>query len=205
MNINGANVQVNYQHERKFAKIAAARARTAAEILNLTYRSQYVEDPAGQWQGYRDANTNRAWGVNEWASRGGQAALFDWLAGNALLPDTDIFNAPPQKVDRTTVSELREVAASFIDLQQTMDMADQGLNPLGLNKNVVPFGLDPGELTSGQTHFEQIYGRAIQAMNNAIAVFNHANQPTQQLRKQQDTLVDFQRNVMSALMISRIA
>jgi hypothetical protein len=72
VNINGAPVQVNYQHERKFAKIAAARARTAAEIVNLTYRSQYVEDPAGQWQGYRDANTNRAWGVTEWASRGGR-------------------------------------------------------------------------------------------------------------------------------------
>ncbi len=200
VNINGADVQVNYQHERKFAKIAAARARTGAEILNLTYRSLYTEDPAGQWQGYRDSNTNRAWGVTEWASRAGQAALFDWLVGNALLPDQDLVNSNAlQKVDRTTISELREVAASFLDLQQTMDIADQGLNPLGLDKNVVPFGIEPGLLTSGQTHFEQIYGRAVSAMNNAIAVFNHANEPTQLLRRQQDTLADFQRNVNERL------
>jgi len=199
VNINGANVQVNYQHERKFAKIAAARARTAAEILSLTYRSQYVEDPAGQWQGYRDADTNRAWGVTEWACRGGQAALFDWLAGNALLPDQDLVNPPLSKVDRTTVSELREVAASFLDTQQTMDVADQGLNPLGLDKDVVPFGIDPGLLTAGQTYFEQIYARAVAAMNNAIAVFNHANEPTQLLRQQQDSLTDFQRNVNERL------
>jgi hypothetical protein len=102
-------------------------------------------------------------------------------------------------VDRTTVSELREVAASFLDLQAAMDGADQGLNPLGLDKNVVPFGIDPGALTSGQTHFDQIYARAVSAMNNAIAVFNYANEPTQLLRKQQDTLADFQRNVVERL------
>jgi hypothetical protein len=195
VNINGADVQVNYQHERKFAKVAAARAQTGAEIVNLTYRSLYTEDPAGQWQGYRDADTNRAWGVTEWASRAGQAALFDWIVGNALLPASDLTSPPLSKVDRTTVSELHEVAASFLDLQQTMDSADQGLNPLGLDKNVVPFGIDPGALTSGQTHFEQIYNRAVGAMNNAVAVFNYANEPTQLLRKQQDTVADFQKNV----------
>jgi uncharacterized delta-60 repeat protein len=199
VNINGADVEVNYQHERKFAKAAAARARTGAEIVNLTYRSLYVEDPAGQWLGYRDSDTNRAWGVSEWASRTGQAALFDWLTGNALLPDKDLVDPPLSKVDRTTVSELREIAASGIDIQQAMDTADGGLNPLGLDKNVVPFGLDPGALTTGQTHFDQVYGRAITALNNAIAVFNHANEPTQLLRKQQDTLVEFQRNVTERL------
>jgi uncharacterized delta-60 repeat protein len=199
VNINGANVQVNYQHERKFAKVAAARAQTGVEILDLTYRSLYTEDPAGQWQGYHDSNTNRAWGVTEWASRAGQAALFDWLVGNALLPANDLVDPPLSKVDRTTVTELRDVAASFLDLQQTMDNADQGLNPLGLDKNVVPFGIDPNALTSGQTQFEQIYNRAVGAMNNAIAVFNYANEPTQLLRKQQDSVADFQRNVNDRL------
>jgi hypothetical protein len=199
VNINGAEVQVNYQHERKFAKVAAARALTGAEILDLTYRGLYTEDPAGQWQGYGDADTNRAWGVTEWASRVGQAALFDWLVGNALLPARDLTDPPLSKVDRTTVTELRAVAASFLDLQQTMDNADQGLNPLGLDKNVVPFGIDPGALASGQTHFEQIYTRAVGAMNNAIAVFNYANQPTQLLRRQQDSVADFQKNTNDRL------
>ncbi len=199
VNINGADVQVNYQHERKFAKVAAARALTGAEILSLTYRSLYTEDPTGQWQGYQDSDTNRAWGVSEWASRSGQAALFDWLVGNSLLPANDLVDPPLSKVDRTTVTELRDVAASFLDIQQTMDNADQGLNPLGLDKNVVPFGIDPGALTSGQTHFEQIYNRAVGAMNNAIAVFNYANTPTQLLRKQQDSVADFQKNVNERL------
>jgi uncharacterized delta-60 repeat protein len=200
VNINGADVQVNYQYERKFAKAAAARSRTGAEIVGLTYRSLYVEDPAGQWQGYPDvANTNRAWGVSDWASRAGQAALFDWIAGNTLLPAQDLVNPPLSKVDRTTVTELREVASSFIDIQQGLDNADQGLNPLGLEKEVVPFGIDPGALTSGQTHFDQIYTRAMGALNNAVAVFNHANEPTQLLRKQQDTVADFTRNVTERL------
>src|SRR5262249_22537960 len=199
VNINGAEVQVNYQHERKFAKVAAARALAGAQILELTYRSLYTEDPAGQWQGYRDSDTNRAWGVTEWASRAGQAALFDWLVGNALLPAKDLVDPPLSKVGRTTLTQLREVAASFMDLQQIMDNADQGLNPLGLDKNVVPFGIDPGALTSGQTHFEQIYNRAVGAMNNAIAVFNYANQPTQLLRKQQDSVAEFQKNVNDRL------
>ncbi|MBW1902283.1 MAG: hypothetical protein JRJ20_11700, partial [Deltaproteobacteria bacterium] len=58
-----------------------------------------------------------------------------------------------------------------------------------------PFDIDPGAVADGQTHFEQIYNRAVQAMNNAIAVFNHANQNTMLLRRQQDTLSDFQRNI----------
>ena len=195
ININGANVLVNYMHERKFAKVAAARARTGAEIVNLTYRSMYVEDPAEQWLGYQDSDADRGWGVPEWASRAGQAAYFDWVVGNTLLPDNDALTPPQSRVDRTTVTALREVAASFVDIQQAADAADQGLNPLGVDKNVVPFGLDPGALTTGQTHFDQIYGRAIGAMNNAIAVFNRANEPTQLLRRQQDSLVDFQRNI----------
>jgi hypothetical protein len=199
VNINGADVQVNYQYERKFAKVAAARANTGAEIVNLTYRSVYTEDPAGQWQGYSDSNTNRAWGVTEWASRAGQAALFDWMAANTLLPASDTSDPPLTKVDRTTVTELPQVAASFLDIQQAMDNADQGLNPLGLDKNVVPFGIDPGALTTGQTHFDQIYTRAIGAMNNALAVFNYANEPTQLLRQQEDTLANFQRTVNDQL------
>ncbi|MCI0540885.1 MAG: hypothetical protein L0Z50_37265, partial [Verrucomicrobiales bacterium] len=42
---------VDFLDERKFAEAAAARAQTGAEIVNLTYRSRYVEDPNGQWAG----------------------------------------------------------------------------------------------------------------------------------------------------------
>jgi hypothetical protein len=61
--VGGVPVSVDYYDERKFAAAATARARAGAEIVNQTYRNAYVEDPSGQWQGYRDSNTNQAWGL----------------------------------------------------------------------------------------------------------------------------------------------
>jgi tetratricopeptide (TPR) repeat protein len=188
-------VAVDYLDERKFAAAAAAKARTGAEIVNLTYRQHYTEDPEGQWQGYKDPDTARAWGVDGWARRSGQGAFFDWVVGNAILPAEDGENEGIAKIDRTTVVELREIASRYNDTQAQVDQVDVGLNPLGVAKGSVPFDIDPGQIDSGQTHFEQIYGRAVDAMNNAIAVFNHANQSTQLLRRQQDSLADFQRNI----------
>jgi hypothetical protein len=195
--VGGVPVSVDFYDERKFAAAAAARAQAGAEIVNLTYRSAYVEDAAGQWQGYRDSNTNRAWGLSEWGSRAGQGAYFDWVAGNALLPDVD----PDQthtgirKIDRTTVTQLRDIAAAYGEIQTKVDQADSGLNPLGLAKNVVPFDIDPTLISQGKTHFEQIYDRAVVALNNAITVFNRANNSTQLLRRQADTISDFTKNV----------
>src|SRR5262249_48587319 len=48
--IAGAAVQVDYLDERKFAKAAAAKARTGSQILDLTYRLNYVEGRNGQFQ-----------------------------------------------------------------------------------------------------------------------------------------------------------
>ena len=106
--VGGVPVAVDFLDERKFAKAAAAKAKTGAEITSLTYRGLYTEAPAGQWQGYQDANTNRAWGVSEWSSRAGQGAFFDWVVGNALLPDVDANPAHVgiQKIDRTTVTRV---------------------------------------------------------------------------------------------------
>ncbi len=188
------DVPVNYQYERKFAGVAAAKARTGAELVNLTYRSRYVENPDGQWQGYLDSNTNRAWGLSEWASRAGQGAYIDWVVGNALLPPGSAGEGI-QKVDRTTVTELREINGAFVSIQEELEKADAGLNPLGLAKNVIPFDIDPAKVDAGQTHFEQIYERAVKAMNNAIGVFNHANASTQKLREQAENVDDFQRTV----------
>jgi len=196
--VGGVPVSVDFLDERKFARAAAAKAKTGAEITSLTYRSLYTESPAGQWQGYQDANTNRAWGVSEWSSRAGQGALFDWVVGNALLPDVDPNpgHVGIQKIDRTTVTELREIPPAFDEIQGEMDKADLGLNPLGLTRNSIPFDITPSEIDQGKTHFEQVRERAIRAMNNAIAVFNHANNSTQLLRRQADVQSDFQRNVV---------
>ncbi|MGI9241532.1 MAG: LamG-like jellyroll fold domain-containing protein, partial [Verrucomicrobiales bacterium] len=48
--------------EKAFARIAVARARTGKEIVRATYRQDYSADPSGQWQGYTDADPDRAWG-----------------------------------------------------------------------------------------------------------------------------------------------
>lgn len=81
-------IPVDFYDERKFAAAAAARARTGADIVSLTYRQRYSADPDGQWQGYGDTDPDRAWGVEQWARRAGQGALLDWAVGNSLLPAT---------------------------------------------------------------------------------------------------------------------
>ena len=63
VSVAGVPIQVDFLDERKFARVAAMKARAGAEIVNLTYRSSYVEDPAGQWQGYKDTDPDRAWGL----------------------------------------------------------------------------------------------------------------------------------------------
>ncbi|HXI52664.1 MAG TPA: hypothetical protein VNH84_14210, partial [Candidatus Saccharimonadales bacterium] len=165
--------------------------------MNLTYRGFYIKDPKSQYQGYRDSNTNRAWGLAEWGSRAGQGALFDWITANAILPaqDTNPNHAGIQKVDRTTVKELNDIASSLADIQVQVDNADRGLNPLGLAKDILPFDIDPALISQGKTHFEQIYDRAVKALNNAIEVFNHANNSTQLLRRQADSAQKFKNTV----------
>jgi hypothetical protein len=110
------------------------------------------------------------------------------VVGNALLPavDSDLSHQGIQKIDRTTVTELRDIASAFLNIQDEVDKADTGLNPLGLAKNVVPFDIDPTQIGNNQTHFEQIYNRAVTAMNSALAVFNYANNSAQLLRQQAD-------------------
>jgi hypothetical protein len=194
--LGGIPQEVDYLDERKFARAAAAKAKTGAEIIDLTYRLAYVDDPAGQFQGYKDTRPDRAWGLSEWGHRTGQGAFFDWVMANALLPaaDPNPANTGIFKIDRTTVLEIGEIPPAFETVQHQVDKADAGLNPLGLAKNVVPFDIDPTRVSAGQTHFEQIYDRAIASMENAVSVFNHANSLSQSLRALQDSVNDFAQN-----------
>ena len=150
--------------------------------------------PSGQWQGYLDTDTNRAWGVAEWGSRAGQAAYFDWVVGNALLPPVST-NVGIQQIDRTTVSALGDIATGYTQIQSEVDKGDQGLSPLGLVKNVIPFDIEP---TQGSgSHFERITGRAVVAVNNALALFNLASGARQALLAQADSLTAFNDNVQN--------
>lgn len=198
--LGNASLTTDYRDEQKFAETAAARARTGAEIVNRVFRERYSEDPAGRWAGYHDSDTNRAWGLAGWASRAGQAAYYDWVVANSLMLDhlTNMVQVggddrPPEgveQIDRASMPELAEIAASFHDIQSQLDSADGGLNPLGLARNVVPFDIDPAEIDAGKTPFEQIYDRALQALYNACTAFDHARNATLQLRHQSDSAYD---------------
>ncbi|TVQ35698.1 MAG: hypothetical protein EA370_09045 [Wenzhouxiangella sp.] len=194
--VAGVPLQVDFFDERKFATVAAAKARTGAEIVNLTYRQAYVEDPNAQWQGYKDDDAARAWGLSEWARRAGQGAFFDWVVGNAILPseDPNPGNGGIQRIERSTVSELDEIIGQFDSIQSQIDQADRGLNPLGLARDVVPFDIDPSRVDQGETHFEQVFARAETALDNAVEAWNFANQLNRMLRFNQDSVEDLAAN-----------
>jgi hypothetical protein len=185
-------IAVDYYDERKFADAASARAKAGAEIVDMTYRSRYVEDPDGQWQGYSDTDADRAWGVDGWAKRAGQGAYLDWVTANALIPAEDTVKTGIQKVDRTTVTAIHNVSAQLAKIQATEDNSSAGLNPLGISPDAVPFDFDPVVAgPGGQTHFEQIAARAELAITNAFHIFNHANEHSNRLRMQGVEAHDF--------------
>ncbi len=210
-NLQNIVIPVDYLDERTFAQIAAAKAQAGADIVNLTYRENYVADPRGQWQGYTDTDPNRAWGVDGWAHRAGQGAFFDWVTANALLPalDPNTNHTGIQKVDRTTVQDIAQVAAGLNAIQTTMDQVDKGNNPLGLANGALVFDIDPTFLEVGSTaqigtsavqgllHFDQIYQRAVQALDNAKAAFDNANQLNNMIRQVANSTQDYNKEVFS--------
>lgn len=194
--VAGVPIEVNYQDERRFARLAASRARAGAQIVDRTYRLDYSEDPLALLVGGSDPNQVRAWGVVDWSRRVAQASYFDWVVGNSVLPatDTNVNHTGIQKVDRTTVPELMQIVTETDAAMKVLDRSDAGFNPLGFARGVVPFDLDPDQLHTGvirNTHFEQIYQRALQALKNAENTFNRASALSAELRKQQNSVSDF--------------
>ncbi|MFM8337649.1 MAG: hypothetical protein ACKODK_18985, partial [Opitutaceae bacterium] len=189
----GQPVTVDYYDERRFADSAASVARTAQQILNLTYRQAYQDGSAG-WSQFRDGRYNsntgvsRYWGVDEWASRSIQGAYFHWLTANSMLPDVDLDSnkSGVQRIDRTTVPGISELAVVGGALQSTLDSANARLNPLGLSPGAIAFDISPIELKAGKSHFEQVYDRALQAALNAKGAFDQASKMSAMLRGQEN-------------------
>ena len=188
----GQPVAVDYYDERKFADAGSALARTAQQVLNLTYRQSYKDDASAGWSQLRDGKINastgvtRNWGVDEWAARSIQGSYFNWVVGNALLPDKD--NNPQHSgisvIDRRTVPSLQEIALAGGSLQTTLDSANSRLNPLGLSPGAIAFDISPADLKAGKSHYEQIYERALRAANNAKGAFDQAAKMARMLRTQ---------------------
>jgi hypothetical protein len=215
VSVLGATVSVNYEDERKFASTAASLARTGEQVFDLTWREGYQGGgTSAGWSsfGASQPNTSRPynvgggtayvtkyWGLDHWATRTDMGAYLNWVVGNAILPPVDPNPADEgiQKVDRTTVPELVELPQTATQLQADMDNAEAGFTPLNLSQNAIPFDINPLLVTGAnpQTHFEQIYSRALVALNNAVDAFNNAQGVTQELRQEQNSLTDFQASV----------
>lgn len=194
--VAGVAINVDFEDERQFAETSAAKAQAGAELVDLTYRSRFVEDPAGQYQGYTDTNSDRAWGLSEWGRRSGMGAYFDWVTANSILPseDTDPDHIGIRKIDRSTIRELGEIATNYQAIQGQVDEADAGLNPLGLATGVVPFDIDPSQIDRfNKTQFEQVADRANAALQNAVNVWDYANELNNQMRRNQNTVDDQKR------------
>ncbi len=198
MTVLGQAVTVDFLDERKFAAAAGNLARTAGQIVGLTYRQSYKDDPGAGWASYRDSKpTNTSTtvtshqGLDEWASRSTQGAYLNWVVGNALVPDVDPYHTGVQKIDRTTVPELPQLAAAAETFQTSLDNASAHLNPLGLSPGAIAFDISPGDLQSGQSHFEQIAARSLLSLTNAAGAFNQAATMTRSLRDQQNQVDDY--------------
>jgi len=197
LNILGNTVAVDYKDERKFAEAAANIARTAEQVVSLTFRQQYRDDPADGWESFRDGKENpntgntRRWGLDAWTSRANQGAYYHWAVGNAMLPDVDATKTGIQKIDRSTVPELQLLAVSGESLQTTLDKANSRLNPLGLSLGAIAFDISPAELKAGKSHYEQVYERSLRAALNAKGAFDQAAAMTRLLRNQENTIDDY--------------
>lgn len=196
VNILGQPVLIDYQDERKFAAASVNIARTQQQVLALLHRQAYRDDTAAGWGHLRDGRENTRTGVtrhqgfDETSSRAGQGAFFNWVVANALLPDVDpnINNMGVQVIDRTTVPELNELIGAAVSFQSGMDLANAHLNPLGLSPGAIAFDISPALHAAGQSHFEQIYERALGTLRNAKGAFDQAATMTRLLRNQENQI-----------------
>jgi len=216
VNVLGKPVSVDYTDERKFAIAAAAAARAGNQVFDLTWRQDYQAVHTVGWDNFSrtrengrrsyvniDGGTNhpvRHWGLDHWATRVGQGTYLNWVVGNAILPDEDPVPTHEgiQKVDRLTVTELRELTTLAAKLQTSLDNAEGGVSPLGIPEDGLAFDLNPN-LVVGQpegAHFEQIYQRALVALNNAVTAFDDAKDVTRLMRSEQDSLAELQNSVL---------
>jgi hypothetical protein len=208
----GVPVSVDYLDERKFAAAATALARAGRQAFDLTWRRDYQAGQDVGWSQFSTSRVNTArsfttahgdtnhpacyWGLDHWASRTGQGGYINWVVGSAILPaqDTNPAHEGIQKIDRTTVPELTELATMASDLQTAMDNAEGRLTPLGLPEGSVALDINPNVVVGSEsgTHFEQIYARAKVALQNAVAAFDDAKDVTRLMRSEQDSLAAVQ-------------
>ena len=98
--------------------------------------------------------------------------------------------------------EIGDIADQAQAVQTKLDNADNGVNPLGLAQDALLFDLDPALTKTtagqeGQTHFEQVYQRAIDSFSNALTLFDYANEMKIAQRNAQNEQWDFESSIIA--------
>ena len=188
--IGGVNVTFDYVDERKMAASAYQLGLTAVEIIDRTFRRDYKLDSSQRTPLYVDSNSVRAWSATEWCERSSQGLLYNWILLNSLLQGATPYDTP-QTITRATVPEVAQIAGLVNTIQDKQDDIDRGDSPMGVAANVVPFDLDPTLVDAGQGHFDQVYSRAVAAMQAAYTVLQRASVAGANLRRQDVSLDAF--------------
>ncbi len=201
---DGLAHDVGFRSVRNMAAAMASRARTANRIVDLTFRRDYREDTDTR---LTDIDSARAWGTADWARRGGVGAYLDWAVLNHLLPMPQGGAAGGvADVHRGSVREARILASVVDEMQERVDAAGAGFNPLGLVANVVPFRIiQPGQLlnflqggtSSGKSHYGIVRDAAVEAIKNARGILKRANITNNRLRGNEEDFADFEDQVRS--------
>ncbi len=199
---DGAMHHVGFQSVRSMAVAMAARARAVGRIVDLTFRRDYREDVDTPLV---DTDPARAWGLADWARRGSVGAYLDWAALNHLLPVPEAGTPDEvESVHRQRVDEVLILASAVHEMQERVDAAGAGLNPLGLVSNVVPFRIiQPGQLlnfleggaNAGKSHYGIVRDAAVEAIRNARGILQRANLGLNRLRGNEDSFADFENQV----------
>ena len=114
-----------------------------------------------------------------------------WTSADEATIAEAFADAGLSRIDRATAVDLRTLAASAASIQDTLDRLDAGLNPIGLSSHAIPFDITPLEpQDDNATHFEQIYDRAVSALQNAAAVLDRAQVDAGRLRMLQNYQID---------------
>ena len=170
----GNTVAVDHQDERKLAS-AANLARTDEQVIALTWRQQYQDQLAAGWSHYRDGKQNSNTGTTTLGPRCGSheparslLQLGDRQFTGPRRGQRSLRNSKdrPQPPGAATAAGLSHL------LQATADNASTGLNPLGLSPGAVAFDIDPAWFKAGESHYEQVYERALTAVLNAKGAFD---------------------------------
>ena len=78
--------------------------------------------------------------MDQWASRTSQGAYLNWIVGNAIIPeiDPDPSHEGIQKIDRTTVPELKELAITAGEVQTALENAEARVSPSDSRRTLSP-------------------------------------------------------------------